>query len=997
MAAPGPLELGRGVVVLPGTDPPSPWAACPRVVVDQRVLDEPSAALATLQKAWSARQPVTVELAVDSRVLQERETCRLPAHELSPHFEFARERLHFLVWANNYDVRNGESIWWHGRKALRSFAAQGVQESDGADIELADGTALWVDGGPFAPTADADGIRVVHRWSTEGGSLSPVGSRPPEADLAADQLAAVSHPAGGARVIAPAGSGKTRVLTERLRYLLEERGAAPSTVTALAYNKKAADELQQRCGGLVTSRGPHVRTLNSVAYSICNEFGGPGRLDVLEEPRVRDLVQQVFEVRRQANTDTVLPYIDALSLVRLGLTSPAAVEEEIPDASGLAEGFDAYRNALLDAGAVDFDEQIYRAIEILLRDPEARNAAQSRCRHLLVDEFQDLNPAHMLLIRLLSAPAYDTFGVGDDDQVIYGYAGATPEYLINFGDYFAGARAYALEVNYRCPPAVVTAATQVLSYNTARIAKTITTPEGSTDALPDFGDPLRQLGPVAVIDTDAELLAQTAVAAVSSWHDAGVAPGEIAVLSRVNSTLLPVQVALSEAGIPSNAPLGPDVLKRTGIATTLAYLRMGLSPDAIRREDIAQTIRRPSRGIAPNVTKMLSERSTTSVRDIRRLAGRLSGRDVSKLTDYADSLDAVAQACRTSSAAAVRAVRTDVGLGETMDVLDSSRREADRSTHADDLLALESLAALHPDVATFESWLRTALGTRPPPGPAVHLSTVHKIKGREWEHVIVYGASKSLFPHRLSDDEEGERRVFHVALTRAIRQVLVLADTHEPSPFVAELNGSRAHTPVLRARREVRAPADSSASRSATLLHKLRGNTRQGRRSPGATVPLPGPTTPVVTAEVGLVLHHGGHSGTVVDLIEAAAVVEVGSARLRVPFGAEVRVEGMTRRLVSPAQADGSSDPAEKYVQALREWRSTAAKSASVPAYVVLNDAELVGIATRRPNTLAELARCKGVGPVRLERWGDELLAALDGADGDGAVAGATVSEAAQG
>jgi hypothetical protein len=379
------------------------------------------------------------------------------------------------------------------------------------------------------------------------------------------------------------------------------------------------------------------------------------------------------------------------------------------------------------------------------------------------------------------------------------------------------------------------------------------------------------------------------------------------------------------------------------------------------------------------------------------LAGRLSGRDVSKLTDYADSLDAVAQSCRASSAAAVRAVRTDVGLGETMDVLDSSRREADRSTHADDLLALESLAALHPDVATFESWLRAALGTRPPPGPAVHLSTVHKIKGREWEHVIVYGASKGLFPHRLSDDEEGERRVFHVALTRAIRQVLVLADTHEPSPFVAELDGSRARTPVLRARREVRTPADSSASRSATLLHKLRGNTRQGRRGAGATPPRPGPTTPVVTAEVGLALQHGGHAGTVVDLTEAAAVVEVGSARLRVPFGTEVRVEGTTRRLVSPADADGTSDPAEKYVQALREWRSTAAKSASVPAYVVLNDAELVGIATSRPDNLAELARCKGVGPVRLERWGDELLAALDGADGEGVVTGATVPEVAQG
>ncbi len=180
---------------------------------------------------------------------------------------------------------------------------------------------------------------------------------------------------------------------------------------------------------------------------------------MLEEPAVRDLVQRVFEVRRQANTDTVLPYIDALSAIRMGLTSPAQVEEEIPDAQGLANGFDTYREALAEAGAVDFDEQIYRAIEILLRDPDARAAAQGRCRHLLVDEFQDLNAAHMLLIRLLCAPAYNCFGVGDDDQVIYGYAGATPEYLIDFEEYFPGAHNYALEVNYRCPPAVVRAAT----------------------------------------------------------------------------------------------------------------------------------------------------------------------------------------------------------------------------------------------------------------------------------------------------------------------------------------------------------------------------------------------------------------------------------------------------------------------------------------------------------------------------------------------------------
>jgi DNA helicase II / ATP-dependent DNA helicase PcrA len=996
MAAPGPIELGRGVVVLRGMGPPGPWDGCPRVVVDQQVLEEPGAALGTLQQAWLERQPLVVELAVASKALQEREICSLPVHDLSPQFEFARERLHFLVWANNYDARNGDPVWWHGRKAARSLAAQGVSATGPADIELADGTALYVDGGPFAPTRNAGGTGIVHRWNTEAGSLTAVGHLPPEAELAADQLAAVNHPVGGARVIAPAGSGKTRVLTERLRHLMEERGAEPSTVTVLAYNKKAADELHERCGTLVSARGPHIRTLNGVGFWICNEFGGGGRLGVMEEPRVRDLVQSIYEVRRQSNTDTVLPYIDALSSIRLGLTPPAVVEDQMPDASGLAARFDAYREAMADAKAVDFDEQIYRAIEILLRDPEARTAAQSRSRHLLVDEFQDLNPAHMLLIRLLSAPAYNTFGVGDDDQVIYGYSGATPEYLINFAEYFPGARAYALGVNYRCPPAVVTAAKHVLSYNSARITKEITTPSGSADVLPEFGEVLRQHGPVAVMRADAALLPQTAVAAITAWRDAGVAANGIAVLSRVNSTLLPVQIALSEAGIPCNTPLTPDVLRRTGIASTLAYLRMGLSPDMILREDIAQTIRRPSRGIAPNVTKMLSERTTTSVKDIRRLASRLSGRDVSKLSDYADSIESVAAACRASSAAAVRAVRTDVGLGETMEVLDSSRREADRSTHADDLLALESLAALHPDVATFEAWLRGALSPRRHDGPSVHLSTIHKIKGREWEHVIVYGASQGLFPHRLSDDEEGERRVFHVALTRAIRQVLVLADTQEPSPFVAELDGSRPHTPVVGARGAGHASERSDAGRAAAP-RGLGGRSRSNRDGARATPLGPSRTVPLVAADIGLALDHGGHSGIVVDLAESAAVVQVGSARLKVPFGSEIRVQGTTVELVAPGQDVESSETAQKYETALREWRSAAAKHASVPAYVVLNDNELIGIATSRPNTLAELARCRGIGPVRLERWGDELLAALEGAEGEEGRAAATASLGDQG
>ena len=122
------------------------------------------------------------------------------------------------------------------------------------------------------------------------------------------------------------------------------------------------------------------------------------------------------------------PYLEALSAVRLQLIDPSVAEGRFPDAVGIGDGFDRYRSALADAGALDFDEQIYRAIEILVTRPDARETVRMRCRSLLVDEFQDLNPAHLLLLRLLSAPSFECFGVGDDDQVLYGYSGATPKF-----------------------------------------------------------------------------------------------------------------------------------------------------------------------------------------------------------------------------------------------------------------------------------------------------------------------------------------------------------------------------------------------------------------------------------------------------------------------------------------------------------------------------------------------------------------------------------------
>ena len=887
-----PSALGRSVVLLPGQSVPAPWAGAPHVLVDAAVLRSPVEVINALHQAWAERQPMVVELGVDADDLQRPARCDVPPYRLSPAFELSTERLHFLVWANAYDGRGGDLVWWHGRKVARQFAGKGVQLGGGADVTLADGTPVFVDGGPPHPPV-LDGAVVVHRWNAEAGSLVPAGHGPPRAMLGPDQMAAVTHPSGPARVIAPAGSGKTRVLTERLRHLLADRRVDPSALTVLAYNAKAADELRERCAEIVTRRGPQIRTLNSLGLGICNELGGKGRLQVLGEGEVRSLVKSLFDIRRRANSDTVASYIEALSTIRLGLVDPQEAEKVHPDAAGIAVGFDRYRQALADARAVDFDEQIYRAIEILLTDPVARAKAQERCRYLLVDEFQDLNPAHLLLIRLLSAPSYDCFAVGDDDQVLYGYSGATPEYLIGYERYFPGAAHLACEVNYRCPPAVVRAATHLLSYNHRRVAKAIQSVPGRSDRVEAL---VVRLAP-------GEELASLAVDVISGWEAEGVARDDMVVLARVNSALLPVQVALGEVGIPCASTLAARVLGRTGIRTAFAYLRIGADPDWISRRDVEDTIRRPSRGIAPNVIAMLTNRPHTSVADIARLAGSLTGRDGPKLSEYAADIKQVARACQGQTAAALRTIRVELGLGETMEVLDGSWDEPDRSTHNDDLRALESVAAFQSDPAMFEPWLREVLDRPQADGPAVLLSTVHRIKGREWGRVIVFGVSAGLFPHRFGDDIEGERRILHVAVTRAKDEAVVLADAESPSLFLQELDGTR---PRLVA---------------------------------------PEPFNPLA----------------------AAAALDRWIRR-----GA---VRGDSSVSVKPTQASVR----------LRTWRTKVSRREGMPPYIVLSDRNLEGIVAAAPTTLAQLAKCKGIGPMTLEKWGDDILAVLGRMDGDDA------------
>jgi DNA helicase II / ATP-dependent DNA helicase PcrA len=460
---PGPAALGRGAVVAPGAPTPPALAGARRVVVDDAVAADPGPVAAVLHHHWVTRTPVVVELATDNEALRAPEVVTTSPLELPATFHLERDRLFFLLWANTYDCRAGAPVWWHGVLAERRC---GATRDDTHDVRLADGTPAWVDGGPRGPVAGLGDVALVHRESVALGRATVLGLEPPADALAPDQLDAVTHAAGPARIVAPAGSGKTRVLTARLRHLLRDRGYEPELVTAVAYNTRAAQEMRERTGDLRAD----VRTIHSLAYGICR---AEQPREVISERDVRTILDRLVTTARVPNTDPYQPYLEALSQVRLGLVDPAEVEAVRDDVDGLTELVPRYREELRRRNVVDFDEQVFHAIEVLLTRPDIRADVQRSCTHLLVDEFQDLTPAFLLLLRLAAGPSMQVFAVGDDDQVIYSYAGATPDYLIDIDRWFPGTVPHALEVNYRCPPEVVDAAVTLLGHNRRRVPKVI--------------------------------------------------------------------------------------------------------------------------------------------------------------------------------------------------------------------------------------------------------------------------------------------------------------------------------------------------------------------------------------------------------------------------------------------------------------------------------------------------------------------------------------------
>jgi len=878
-AGPGPDLLGRHAVVAAGQDADSPWGGAERIVIDASSLTDPSSALTTLRAAHHGRRRLVIELAVDFDREPKLKTEAQP-FEVGADFTFALEELHHLVWSNSVDLRGAEPAWIALDRAVAAGATP-VEPAAAGDIVTSDGDVVWLDAGPVRHTDPIDGIDVLHAVAVEHGSSTTPGPNVSDADLAPDQLAAVTHSTGAARIIAPAGSGKTRVLTERARHLLRVWNLPASAVSLVAFNKRAQVEMVERTPDLP---GLQVRTLNAMALAIVNGTAPfapqPVRWNTINEVDVRRIIGDLVSFPRRRNSDPVAPWIEALSLIRLGLVEPSDAEARYDgDVDGLAAAWPAYRDALERKRAVDFDDQIHRALLVLLSQPEARRTAQHACRLMLVDEFQDLTPAHLLLIRLLASPGGAVFGVGDDDQTIYGYNGADPAWLIDFADLFPGAQTHPLEVNYRCPAGVVEIVDRLLRHNGRRVAKTIRAHSTDTDGW--------------TLDTTVDPIAATRQAVESALRG-GAAASDVAVLTRVNALLAPVQIALAVNGIPISGGVGLEFADRTSVRAVLSWLRLA-SRDTLGPDDIREALRRPSRSFHPRINDWVCEQR--SIVDLHKLSARLNNeRDQERVTAFADDIQLLQKMVkdRAPTSDLVLALIDQIGLAGAVGTLDAQRRGMNRAAQGDDLTAIQHLAALHDDVATFESWLREHLAVRRQPG-GVTLSTVHRVKGQEWPHVVVHLADAEQYPHRLAEDVEEERRLFHVAITRASAHATVVTGP-APSPFVDELTTE---------------PSTDPAERTIVSSHRP----EPAKRSAAASKSDP-------TAD-----------------LDAAG---------------------------------------QQRFAALKELRNQLRDGK--PAYVVFDNKTLVSIARMAPTTKSALGKISGVGPAKLDKYGDavtDLMARL--------------------
>ena len=636
------------------------------------------------------------------------------------------------------------------------------------------------------------------------------------------QRAAVIHQGAPLLVVAGAGSGKTRVLTRRIAYLLGERGVAPYEVLAITFTNKAAAEMKERVAELVGERAKSmwVSTFHSACVRILRQeasrLGYSNSFTIYDSS---DSLRLLTVIIRELNLDSKQYAARAvqgiISAAKNELMGPADYAntttnhfEEI-----VAEIFALYQRRLAAANAMDFDDLIGKTVDVLQRFPEARARYRSRFRHILVDEYQDTNHAQYILIRELVGvpgeefPLAELCVVGDADQSIYAFRGANIRNILAFEEDYSSARTVLLEQNYRSTQNILTAANAVISNNEGRKEKNLWSQAGAGEVVTGY---------VAESDHDE---AEFVVGEIRRLRDIGASnPGETAIFYRTNAQSRIFEETFLRSAIPYKVVGGVRFYERKEVKDFLGYLRVLVNPED--EVSLRRIINTPKRGIGDRALDVLDLHSKTSgISFWRALCGAkdaigIPSRSLIAINGFIGLLDTLRTLVEANTKPSIiaQAVLEQSGLlaelANSNDPQDEGRVEnlqelvsVAAEYEASEVDAGEEISLL----GFLEDVSLVADSDQIPDGQdhggVVTMMTLHTAKGLEFPTVFLTGMEEGIFPHSRTLGErteiEEERRLAYVGLTRARKRLYLSRSEYRtswgaptynaPSRFLAEI------------------------------------------------------------------------------------------------------------------------------------------------------------------------------------------------------------------
>ena len=637
------------------------------------------------------------------------------------------------------------------------------------------------------------------------------------AGLNPPQLAAVTADDGPLLILAGAGSGKTRVLTHRIAYLVATGRVRPHEVLAVTFTNKAAREMRERLARLLGGEPPGLwlGTFHAIAARLLRRdgeaIGVPPDFAIYDEgdrqAALRRALQQVGAQERLVSPAAAAAAISHAKNEQQGQEAYARLART-PFELQVARAWPIYTQLLADSRALDFDDLLLRAVQLLEEAREVADRYQERFRQVLVDEYQDTNRAQYRIVRALAARHGHLTVVGDPDQSIYAWRGADLRNILSFEQDYPRAQVVALEQNYRSTARILEAAEAVIAANTERVAKRLWT-EAADGA---------QVTVAQLYDEREEATAVAREARRLVDHE-GASLGEIAVLYRTNAQSRALEEVLLRHGIPYQLVGGVRFYQRREIKDGLAYLRLLVNPDDEMAFD--RVVNVPKRGIGPQSLEALlavareagcSRMAAIPLAAVDRVRGPAAValrhfRDtVAELRAWAPGWPLPTVIDRVVQATGYRQLIQDgtpegeerwSNLLELRGLADEFRGQPVR----DALPAFLEQVALAGDVDTLDEGR-----------PGLTLITLHQVKGLEFPIVFITGLEEGLLPHSRSRDEaaalEEERRLLYVGMTRAMRRLYLF------HAFRRHLYGS----PTLATPSRFLAPLPATVRRLATSV-----------------------------------------------------------------------------------------------------------------------------------------------------------------------------------